>query len=62
MGEKQSTSDDIPIVNRPTRTQLDERQLVDYEEYKTSLIRWLLRCGKEPEKVVIYGGHESEYQ
>ncbi|MFB1063315.1 tyrosine-type recombinase/integrase [Natrinema sp. H-ect4] len=54
MGENPLTIEDIPIVNEPTRAQLNDRQLVDYEEYKASLVRWLLRCGKDPEKVEGY--------
>lgn len=54
MGEELPAIDGIPIVNRPTRAQLDERQLVDYEEYKAALIKWPLYYGKQPKKVEGY--------
>ncbi|UPV75318.1 site-specific integrase [Halorussus limi] len=54
MAEKSPTIDGIPVVNRPTRARLNDRQLVDYEEHKTSLIKWLRHFGKEPEKAEGY--------
>jgi len=54
MTSNQEKIDGVPIVNQPTRARLDERQLVDYEEYKRKFITWLLNLGKNPEKATGY--------
>jgi integrase len=54
MTSNQEKIDGVPIVNQPTRARLDERQLVDYEEYKRKCINWLRRVGKNPERATGY--------
>ena len=44
----ESEIEGIPIVTGPVQETLDGRELVDYCEYKTGLIRWLLYVGKDP--------------
>lgn len=41
--------EDFPVVPDPSRKQLNQRQLVDYESHREELIRWWLHFGKEPE-------------
>lgn len=39
----------IPVVTQPVEQELSERQLLDYEEYKRSLLDWLSNVGKDPD-------------
>lgn len=38
----------VTVVNEPARAELDERQLVDYRQYKHGLVEWLRNLGKDP--------------
>lgn len=54
MSEGKTSVQGITPINAPTREVLEDRQLVDYEEFKTSLIQWLLTFGKNPDKAEGY--------
>ncbi|WP_135806162.1 tyrosine-type recombinase/integrase [Halorussus marinus] len=54
MSEEAPKVEGITVVNAPTREVLNDRQFVDYEEYKTNLVRWLLHFGKNPDKAEGY--------
>jgi len=54
MTANQEKIDGVPIVNQPTREELDKRQLVDYKEYKRKCINWLPHIGKNPERATGY--------
>ena len=42
------------VINRPTREQLNERQLVEYKNHKQWLIDWFLHVRKDPAKAEGY--------
>lgn len=42
--------DGIPLVPKPSRIRLSERQALDYAHHRRSMIEWLLECGKNPSK------------
>jgi hypothetical protein len=42
------TREGIPLVPKPSRARLDERQQMDYREHRRDLIDWLLVFGKDP--------------
>lgn len=44
----------IPLVPRPSRRRLGEREQVDYAEHRRSWIEWALTMGKDPQKVNGY--------
>ena len=44
----------IPTVSGPVRKQLNERELLDYEEYKGDFIEWLRHIGKDPDHAEGY--------
>jgi hypothetical protein len=42
---------DLPIVvTEPVRQRLDPRPLEDYTEYKTEVLSWLAKLGKNPKQ------------
>jgi len=45
---------DINTVPEPSRDRLNERQLIDYAEHRTKLLKWALNLGKNPEKADGY--------
>ncbi|SEV98206.1 tyrosine-type recombinase/integrase [Natrinema salifodinae] len=44
----------VPVVSSPVEERLDERQLVDYREYKRDLLKWLHHLGKNPDHAEGY--------
>ena len=42
------------VVLEPTEDRLNERQLVDYRDFRERLIKWVLHLGKEPKKADGY--------
>lgn len=44
----------ISIVPQPNREQLNEKEEVDYYEYRKSFLSWLLQFGKNPQKAKGY--------
>jgi integrase len=48
---------EIKIVPEPNEEQLNDKQLADYQEYRWEFIEWLLREGKNPEKVKGYSDY-----
>lgn len=46
--------EDIVIIPEASETQLNQRQLEDYRDHRTSLIKWLRHLGKDPEKAEGY--------
>lgn len=54
MNEEAEEIEGLKIINGPTRSRLSELQLVDYKEYKTQLMQWLLNEGKNPERAEGY--------
>lgn len=49
-----SAMDEVKLVPKPSKEQLNERQLVDYEQHRTEMIQWMLHLGKDPEKAEGY--------
>lgn len=49
-----SIPSDITLVPEPSRTSLSERELVDYESHRESLLSWCLAFGKDPERAEGY--------
>jgi hypothetical protein len=47
-------SDDIPVATTPVCETLRSRELLDYREYKSAFIEWLLHVGKDPEHAEGY--------
>lgn len=41
--------DGIVVIPKPTLERLSERQLVDYHDHRSKLIRWVLKIGKDPQ-------------
>lgn len=54
MTDEREEIEGIKTINGPTREALTETKLVDYLDYKTQLIEWLLAEGKEPERAEGY--------
>jgi len=48
------TIEDIVVVPEPTEDRLNERQLVDYRDFRERLIKWIFHLGKEPKKAEGY--------
>jgi len=48
---------EIKIVPEPNENHLNDKQRIDYEEHRWEFLQWMLREGKNPEKVEGY----SEY-
>jgi hypothetical protein len=46
--------DEITVVPEKTEKMLTPQQVVDYRDYRESLLRWLLNLGKKPEKAEGY--------
>ena len=46
--------EDIRVVTGPSKSQLNERQLLDYRSQREACLKWLLTFGKNPEKVEGY--------
>lgn len=44
----------VPVVSSPVEERLDERQVVDYREYKCDLLEWLHHIGKNPDHAEGY--------
>ena len=44
----------ITLVPQPTKEQLNDREYVDYEEHRRSLIQWALQFGKDPDRAKGY--------
>lgn len=55
----------IIIVPAKNEEQLTEKELVDYRQYRTDLLQWLLHVGKDPESAQGYSAYtvyESGYR
>jgi len=54
MPEERESVDGMVIVPAKTEKMLNQRQLVDYREYRKKLLKWLAHLGKDPEKAEGY--------
>jgi len=54
MPEERESVDGMVIVPEKTEKMLNQRQLVDYREYRKKLLKWLAHLGKDPEKAEGY--------
>lgn len=45
---------DFPIVPQRTREKLNNRQLTDYKTHRTSLVKWMLKLGRDPDRAIGY--------
>jgi len=45
---------DITIITKPTKSQLNERQRIDYRSQREACLKWLLHFGKDPQQVDGY--------
>lgn len=50
-------AENFPVVTKPTKVQLDKRELLDYRSRREAFLDWLLYFGKEPEKAEGYSPH-----
>ena len=46
--------DELPLVSRPTKESLNQRQLVDYRAQREACLEWLLTFGKDPKHAEGY--------
>jgi len=54
MSHNRATVEDIVVITEKTEEILNQRQLVDYRDYRERLIKWVLHLGKNPEKAEGY--------
>jgi len=54
MSNSRNKVEGIVVVPEDSETRLNQRQLQDYRDHRTRLIRWLCNLGKDPEKAEGY--------
>ena len=46
--------DDIPALTQPAAQRLNQRQQLDYSNYRKTMLLWLLHLGKDPDHATGY--------
>lgn len=62
MGQSRESIGGVVVVPEKAEDFLNERQLLDYREFRSDLINWLLNLGKDPEKADGYAGETARHR